>query len=69
MKNHRADLRTVGGALAVLLALAALALLSLFGGRQQPIALAQPAQSRTSTPTPPFISPLHPPGGLILRPL
>jgi hypothetical protein len=61
MKNHRADLRTAGGALAVLLALAALTLLSLFGGRQQPIALAQPAQSRTSTPTPPFISPLQPP--------
>jgi hypothetical protein len=61
MKSHRADLRTAGGALAVVLALAALTLLSLFGGRQQPIALAQPAQSRTSTPTPPFISPLQPP--------
>ena len=61
MKNHRAELRKAGGAIAALLALAAFALMSLFGGHPQPAALAQPAQSRTSTPTPPFISPLHPP--------
>lgn len=61
MKNHRAELRKVGGAIAALLALAALALLSLFGGHPQPAALAQSAQSRTSTPTPPFTSPVRPP--------
>ncbi|MEI2692713.1 MAG: hypothetical protein V9H69_24500 [Anaerolineae bacterium] len=61
MKNHRAELRKAGGALAVLIALAALVLLSLVGGHPQPAALAQPAQSRTSTPTPPFTSPLQPP--------
>jgi len=51
----------VGGALAVLLALAALALLSLFGGHPQPTALAQLAPSQTSVPSPPFTSPLRSP--------
>lgn len=61
MNNNRTDLRMTGGALAVLLALAVLATLSLFGGHPQPTALAQPGQTNTSTPTAPFISPLHPP--------
>ena len=38
MKNHRAELRKVGGAIAALLAVAALALLSLLGGHPQPAA-------------------------------
>lgn len=51
MKNHPMDLRTAGGALTVLLALAALTLLSLFGGKPQPAALAQLAPTQTPVPS------------------
>lgn len=61
MNNNRTNLRMTGGALAVLLALAALATLSLFGGHPQPTALAQLAPTQTSVPSPPFTSPLRPP--------
>lgn len=61
MKHYRAELRKAGGALAGMLALAALALVSLFGGHPQPSALAQFAPTQTSVPSPPFTSPLRPP--------
>lgn len=45
MNKNRTNLRMTGGALAVLLALAVLATLSLFGGHPQPTALAEPGQA------------------------
>ncbi len=49
MKNHRAELRKAGGAIAAFMALAALALLSLFGGHPQPAAIDEDSYTAAET--------------------